>query len=111
MALPSSLPRSGPIRIDCRGVSPSGAVRRVEAVLKTLRGGARLVIVEVEGPGAIEALTRWSAQGRAPHEVVHGPRGLQVRVYLLPGDFGAHPLTAWRPPLRTPDEADLALVP
>jgi hypothetical protein len=108
----SSVPLTGPLRIDCRGTSGHLAVRRVESLLKKLRGGARELVIRVDGPDVIDVLIGWTRNGSAPHEVVRGKNGaLELRVYLLPRDFDAHPLLAFRPALGTPTEADLVMVP
>jgi hypothetical protein len=103
----SSLPQTGPLRIDCRQMAPTAAVRRVEDLLKRTRGGPRLLRVITDEREVVEALVSWSRLGGARTELSDAPGRFDVWMYLLPVDFDGHPLVAWRPSARpldaTPD--------
>jgi hypothetical protein len=99
----SSVPATGPIRIDCRGASAPVALRRIEAVLKRMRRGARALVVRVDAQEVLELVLRWVAQGGAPYELVRDTVVTELRIYLLPLEFDGHPLLGWRPALHASD--------
>jgi len=85
------------------------AQRRIESVLKKVRPGARTLLIRVDASEVIDTLVRWSRVGRAPHELVRGPAGTELRIYLLPREFDGHPLVAWRPALGPASELEAVL--
>lgn len=104
------LPTTGPIRVDaCKG----GAVlasRKVETLARRLRAGARVLLVEVDEPASIDAVSRWARRWCAPYDVT--PTGADrwvLRITLLPAEFGEAPLPAVRALAVAPRElAELA---
>lgn len=109
----SSLPQTGPLRIDCRQMAPDGAIRRIEDLLKRTRGGPRLLRVLADERDVADAVVSWSGVGGARTEIIAGHGRFEVRVYLLPSEFDGHPLVAWRPTPRpldaTPEGVHLAI--
>jgi hypothetical protein len=96
----TSVPNSGPIRVDCRGTSGPVALRRIEAIVKRIRRGARALLVRVDATEVLDVLLDWSSRGGAPVEVALAGEGIaEIRIYLLPREFDEHPLVAWRPAL------------
>lgn len=100
-ALP--LPPSGPITVDCRERTVSSTLRALDDTLRRMRAGPRLLVVRVATDDVLDVATRWARSGHAQYEVVHGDRGTEVRVYLLPLNLGGHPAAAFqRPPRLAP---------
>jgi hypothetical protein len=90
---------SGTLRIDCRGTSAPVAIQRLESIIGRLQSGARAVSARVDDRSVADAVLAWAAGGQAPAELVQGPTGLEVQIYLLPPEFGGtlRETTAARP--------------
>lgn len=87
------IPRSGPIRLDGRSVSPEQAVDRIRSLVRRLRRPTpRQLDVAVDHPGVVQAVTAWARSHLAPCEVA----GDVVRVVLLPIRFGEPPWATLR---------------
>ena len=84
-------------------MASDSAIRRIEDLLKRLRRGPRLLQVVVDTDEMVSALCWWARIGNARIEVSGEEPRFDVRVYLLPVEFGGHPLVAWRPAVPSLD--------
>jgi hypothetical protein len=94
---------TGPVHLDCRQIAGAVAIRRMESVLKRIRGGARMVIVRTDEPEVVDLIRRWAEAGCARYSVCPRELDTVIRVFLLPHDFDAHPFLAWRPVIMASD--------
>lgn len=86
------IPSSGPLRVDACRSSAVLACRQVEGLARRLRDGARVLLVAVDHPEAVEAVSAWARRWRAPVEVSATAGRWELRITLLPVAFGEAPL-------------------
>jgi len=87
------LPRSGPIRLDGRSVSPRIAVARVRALALRLRPPPpRPIELLVDHPAVVRAVAAWASSHHARCVVA----GDVLRLFLFPADFGEPPAATVR---------------
>lgn len=73
----------------------------MENALKKARAGARMIVLRTDERDVLELILEWAIAGCARYSVSEsydtGMREIEIRIFLLPHDFGAHPFLAWRP--------------
>lgn len=89
-----TLSLSGPLWLDARTKSPLGAVDALESALLKGRGGARRVVVKLEGADVLDAIRDWCDDLDVPYTLCTECQGLEVHLYVLPADFDEHPLAS-----------------
>lgn len=93
------LSHAAPLLLDCLSTSGVVALRRVQMTVRALSQGGRTLIVRTDEPEVLDAVTRWARIGGARHDVVESEYWTELRLYLLPRDFGERPFLAWSAPL------------
>ncbi len=78
--------------MDARARSPLGTLRDLETALLKGRGGARRVVVRVEVAEVLDAVRDWADDLEVPYTLVAAGEEIEVHLYVLPAEFGEHPL-------------------
>ncbi|MEN0067709.1 MAG: hypothetical protein AAGA48_36610 [Myxococcota bacterium] len=87
------IPRSGPLRLDGRSVSPALAVERIRTLVRRLRRPhPRQIEMQIDRPAVLSAVAAWAAS----HDAPWGLDGDVIQIFLMSARFDEAPAATLR---------------
>ncbi|HHO53433.1 MAG TPA: hypothetical protein ENK18_21820 [Deltaproteobacteria bacterium] len=88
------IPRSGPLRLDCRTLGAAETISRIRLLTRRIRRRARRLEVQVDQEESLHAGLAWADQHQAPYQIEGQDGAWSLQIFLFPRNFGDPPLAS-----------------